>query len=1014
MRQNILLSIFFLLFIFHPLLTFSQSKKTLKAHKKATKNLQLWENPHTQWNHVGTIKIDSFYIIPEEQKIEILLSNPASYLPYREGMLQTTINSLIESLGRKFKDYEIKVNSDGKSLDKLIPNYYRKSIEIDPKRDKASSKDRMPIVRNIHKDPPSHGLYNKNIALWHSHGWYYEAKLDRWEWQRARLYSTVEDLFPMTFVLPYLVPMLENAGANIFLPRERDTQQYEVIVDNDSSANGSEIAIHISETETIYNSGFLNKDTLLVGENPFKLGSHLRFHSSVSDDQYLEYLPKFPEDGEYAVYASYVQGEDNVSDAKYTVFHAGGTTSFLVNQKIGGGTWIYLGTFYFNRGISEEYGSVRLSTKSEENGWITADAIKFGGGMGNIARKPANELLPNQWSLKAGQKRQEGATQKSHPDQFALKMSQKPRYMEGARYYLQYAGFPDTLVYSLNEGKNDYNDDYQSRGEWVNYLMGAPYGPNLNRHAPGLNIPIDLSLAFHTDAGVTPADSIIGTLGIYSSIRDDGAFPNGQSKMVNRDLTDIIQSEIVHDIRRQFNPKWTRRGLWDKEYSEAWRPNVPSMLLELLSHQNLTDMSYGHDPRFKFAVSRAIYKGMLKFLAYQNNVAYVVQPLPVDHCSIIKTGDKSILFSWKPVLDSLENTSLPTHYKVYRRVGNLGFDNGIPIKGTSINLELDEYDQIYSYKVTAINAGGESFPSEILSAGITKTKSPTILVVNAFDRVSAPSILEKGNFAGLAYWDDEGVPDKFDIGYTGQQYDFNRESKWLDDDSPGWGASYGNMEGKLIPGNSFDNIFIHGQSILEAGYSFVSTSDEAFANPDYDFSPYSTIDLIFGKEKTTKTFSGELFKVFNEDMQKQIEEFTNDGGNVFASGAYISSDHKINKDTIAQKFAEDVLHFKWRTNHAARNGQVIATDNLDINFPGKLTFNTRYHPQIYKVEAPDGIEPAGEGALSAFRYNENNVSAGIAFNGKYKTVILGFPFEAILSETERNGLMKNVLAYFHK
>ena len=34
------------------------------------------------------------------------------------------------------------------------------------------------------------------------------------------------------------------------------------------------------------------------------------------------------------------------------------------------------------------------------------------------------------------------------------------------------------------------------------------------------------------------------------------------------------------------------------------------MLLELLSHQNFADMRYGSDPRFKFLVSRAIYKGI--------------------------------------------------------------------------------------------------------------------------------------------------------------------------------------------------------------------------------------------------------------------------------------------------------------------------------------------------------------------------------------------------------------------
>src|SRR5665647_3097308 len=50
----------------------------------------------------------------------------------------------------------------------------------------------------------------------------------------------------------------------------------------------------------------------------------------------------------------------------------------------------------------------------------------------------------------------------------------------------------------------------------------------------GMKIPIDLAFAFHTDAGVTPNDSIIGTLGIYSTTANQGLFPNGKSRMASR------------------------------------------------------------------------------------------------------------------------------------------------------------------------------------------------------------------------------------------------------------------------------------------------------------------------------------------------------------------------------------------------------------------------------------------------------------------------------------------------
>lgn len=985
-----MLRFLFLILLFFIVLpdALSQSGRAFRFQKKAGKRLTDWQFPISK-RTAGEIEIDTIEVHLKPDSLVVFFSESLSYLPWRESSYLEIVNSIRDELGRRFRDFDLQVYTSNKNLRSLIPNIYREFTEIDTARLPGAEIERIPLVRRLHTEIPNHGLYNKNIALWNSHGYYYESKLDRWEWQRARLFSTVEDIFPTTFVLPYLAPMLENAGANVFLPRERDTQFHEVVVDNDLSSADSEMVISGFTPETIASAGFFMRDTLFDNENPFLLGSHLRFKATKSEEHFIDHIPNIHSEGWYAVYISFQQNGLNISNARYTVFHSGGKTDFLVNQKMGGGTWVYLGTFHFEAGKNAAKGAVRLSAQSDEDGWITSDAIRFGGGMGNIARKPLLEDAEKiQW-----------------------KTSQKPRYQEAARYYLQYAGVPDTLVYYLNEGLNDYNDDYQSRGEWVNYLMGSPRGPNRNRKSPGLNIPVDVSLAFHTDAGVTPNDSTIGTLAIYSSVRDDGQFPNGQSKMVNRDLADIIQTQIVNDIREQFDADWTRRAMWDREYSEAWRPNVPALLLELLSHQNLADMQLGHDPRFKFAVSRAIYKGLLKFLAYQNKTEYVVQPLPVDHFAIQYLGGKKIRLSWQPVADTLEPSALPTMYKVYQRVNSGGFDNGKTAPGTSLVLELQAWDQIYSFKVTAINEGGESFPSEILSVGLKENDPNPVLVVNAFDRVSAPATIDTGNFAGLAHWEDEGVADKYDIGHTGQQYEFNRQSPWLDDDSPGWGASYGDMEGKLIPGNTFDNTIIHGEAIMLAERSFVSISDEAFSDPGFDLAPYQVIDFIFGEEKTTDSFGGKLFRIFDANMRHKIQEFTANGGSILASGAYLGSDHILTGDTHARNFANEILHFKWRTNHAVRSGGVYATDYAKGLLHGDWAFNTGYHPRIYKVEAPDALEPVGEGAITAIRYAENNTSAGVLFEGAYKTVILGFPFETIIHSNDRSDLMKQILLY---
>ncbi len=147
---------------------------------------------------------------------------------------------------------------------------------------------------------------------------------------------------------------------------------------------------------------------------------------------------------------------------------------------------------------------------------------------------------------------------------------------------------------------------------------------------------------------------------------------------------------------------------------------------------------------------------------------------------------------------------------------------------------MNSFNTIYSFKVTAVNDGGESFDSEILSVGIKEGDKKPVLVVNGFDRISGPATFDIGNMAGVAWWNDRGVADHYDIVATGDQYDFDRKSPWLDDDAPGWGASYDDMAGKIIPGNTFDYPYIHGKAIMAAGHSFYSVSDEYFCSDDFN------------------------------------------------------------------------------------------------------------------------------------------------------------------------------------
>ncbi|MFO7370007.1 MAG: xanthan lyase [Bacteroidales bacterium] len=975
-------------------------RKSVRLERKAMRNAQFVPELFNDWRYLGRVSVDSIKVDRPSNRIYCYLSSSVTHIPVRPEWVKDINNKILSGLGRSFRNYQVQCLARGRKLEEYVPNAFRENKSLYDRNRMPVLTAGKPLVVNMEKPQFSSGLSGKHIALWPSHGLFFDQELDRWQWQRARLWQTVEDVLPWSFTSAFLVPMLENAGAVVLMPRERDTQVHEVIVDNNLAQGGSHLVIRNGVKNWVDSlPGFLPSDTIYPGQNPFQSGTSLSIATSPGDSAALIYVPDIPVSGDYAVYISYAKAPGNLSEVMYEVCYAGGKAHFRVNQAMGAGTWIYLGTFTFLQGVNFTSGSVSVAGGSGL-GTITSDAVKFGGGMGNVARKPAS-----------------GAEVSQSDPEYRYKLSGKPRWAEGSRYYLQFAGMPDSIVYSLNDGKSDYNDDYMSRGEWVNFLIGNSRPQYSDKYIGGMNIPVDLAFAFHTDAGVTANDSVIGTLGIYSTVRNNGIFPDGRSKLAGRDLADMIQTQVVEDIRQTCNPEWTRRGLWDREYSEAWRPVVPVMLLELLSHQNLADMRYGLDPRFRFLVSRSIYKGILKYLAAGEGISPVVQPLPPDHMSAGIAGERMIRLSWRPVVDRLEPTAIPAGYKVYMQEEVKGFDPGTYTADTFFLITLNNWKTIYNFRVTALNQGGESLPGETLSVSLVPEGNAPVLIVNAFDRICAPTFFDQGVMAGIAWWEDEGVAFGKEYGFSGTQYDFNRNSEWLHDDSQGWGASHSGMETQSVPGNTFNFPYIHGKALRDAGYSFVSVSDEVFGSPGFDLRPYRTADIIFGEERGTPALgNGQTneFRVFTPEIIKAISRFTQQGGNVFVSGAHIGADMIENNDSTAMRFARDVLRFTWRTGHATQAGQVYATDRgRDRNiFPEEIGFNTQSHAPVYRVESPDAIEPCN-GAFRICRYLSGNCSAGTAYEGSYRTVVLGFPFETITDEQQRNLLIKNIMLFFN-
>lgn len=928
---------------------------------------------YTTTAKISTPKLKSVDIDYERKTIAIHASESFAYQPFRPETVEAVYNQVKELLPGPVHYYRLTIFADGKPIEELIPNIYR---------NKKKDKERMSLktdykdkawVKNISRpNEISRGLQDRHIAIWQSHGNYFKNDKNEWGWQRPRLFCTTEDLFTQSFVLPYVIPMLENAGAIVYTPRERDTQKNEIIVDNDTP-NASlylEVGSKKAHWATAPIKGFAQKKAIYRdGENPFTDGT-CRFipterKKKNKDQAFAEWVPTLPAKGEYAVYVSYRTLPNSVSDAKYLVFHNGGVTEFKVNQKIGGGTWVYLGTFEFDKG-NNDYGMVVLSNESSEHGVVCADAVRFGGGMGNIER--------------------------------GGKTSGLPRYLEGARYSAQWAGMPYE-VYAGRKGENDYADDINTRSNTINYLSG---GSVYNPQQPGLGIPLEMTMALHSDAGCSKTDELIGSLGIYTTDFNNGKLNTGIDRYASRDLADILLTQIQKDIYSSYNLSWTRRSMWNRNYSETRLPATPSTIIELLSHQNFADMQLGHDPNFKFTVGRAIYKGILQFVVGQHDKEYVVQPLPVSNFAIRFGKKKNTLeLSWKGENDPQEPTAQPREYIVYTRIGYGGFDNGTLVSKTSHTVKI-EPGLVYSFKVTAVNRGGESFPSEILSAYKAKRERERVLIINGFDRVSGPAVINTFDKAGFDLEQDPGVPYLSNISFSGAQIGFDRAQAGKEGEGS-LGYSGSELEGMKIAGNTFDYPFIHGKAIQAAGkYSFVSCSDEAVENGTVTLEDYPVVDYILGMEKEDPVHKV-YYKTFSSAMQRIITSYCQSGGNLFVSGAYVGSDMSGTQGN--REFTEKILKYGYQSSMTDKSSNRINGLGRTITIPRAPNETS------YAVPAPDCIVPV-DTAFPVFTYVPGNQSAGIAYKGNYRTFVLGFPFESIQSEADRATIMAGILGFF--
>ena len=192
-------------------MAFCISLQTLAIDKQQltdTLNAYVKERAYTESVRVSNIRV-------KNQFVTIYTNKALSTISLTESEVRD-LRLLISQLVLGNNQGKVTIYTDGYELGELVTTLYRHRA----KNARYTLPATTQWVTNTSRPySAKQGLDGKHIALWGSHGQYFHQPTESWRWQRAKVWSTVEDLYTTSYTMPFLVPMLENAGAVVVQPR---------------------------------------------------------------------------------------------------------------------------------------------------------------------------------------------------------------------------------------------------------------------------------------------------------------------------------------------------------------------------------------------------------------------------------------------------------------------------------------------------------------------------------------------------------------------------------------------------------------------------------------------------------------------------------------------------------------------------------------------------------------------------------------------------------------------------
>ncbi len=745
----------------------------------------------------------------------------------------------------------------------------------------------------------SGSLSGKTVWLSPGHGWLYYTSTGGFTTQRGETNDMVEDFGSVEGINYYLLNYLINAGANVWMVRERDVNENEVIVDNSEPGYAE-----TGTWTTTSNTGYDPATGQVNGANGYRYASTTTGGATST----ATWTPTIPAKGWYWVSVLYKAFSDRTSDARYEVTHAGGTTTVSINQEVHGETWVYLGRFYFEAGAA---GNVKLINSSADGSQVViADAVRFGGG-NNGAAGSARSILD--------------CSEGTGP-------TYKPRFEECARMYAPYQNYPTC------------RSDVTIRPHYAEWELAKG---TAQEQANAVYI------SWHTNAFNGSAR------GTVTYAHDTDPTPGSY------DLQGFVQSELINNIKGCWDNSWQDRGTNTANFGEVRElSTMPGCLVEVAFHDNAQDAEALTTPYFRNLAARGIYQGIVKFFNDRDGSPATYLPEPPTHLSAVNSATGSITLNWNaPSGADCGGADAASGYRVYLSTHGRGFQDGIAVSGTSYTFTGLNPSTTYYFRVSATNAGGESFPTATVAARTPATGfAVPFLIVDGFDRLDRAGAVRKTSSAVLT--------------------DLRRLF--------------------IERMNSYDYMVEHAQAFEGCDVSFDGASNEAVIQGDVTLTNYVGIDWYTGEESTVD-------RSLDGTEQTLLQTYLTSGGHLIISGAEIGWDiGRAGSANANLTFYNNYLKATYLGDDSGSYNFAGVGGDIYDGVSGQFDDNTVCY---FDAEYPDRLGTSGGSAVVVNYSGGTGDGAGVAFDGAFGVVYFGFPIESVLDATTKSDLICNAVSF---